>query len=200
MPKYDWGTVAKLAESLTYHGVPPQKIEEILAGGELIYKSSKPLAKSDFVGGAMRRMGRLLDRESCRTIREASACCLGGKRLEESRRIAKENATLEERIAAANDTKLVFGHSVVLQPDGTILVSFSPPGLDYYRCACLAKPSQPIPLTYCDCCGGHVKHHLQIALGRKLTCRALTSSLSSGGSLPCTFQLSLVQLGAAVSA
>lgn len=65
-------------------------------------------------------------------------------------------------IAAANNTPFVFGHSVSLEADGRVLVSFAPDNLEQYRCVCLPKASEPISITYCYCCGGHVKHHLQI--------------------------------------
>ncbi len=35
--------------------------------------------------------------------------------------------------------------------------------------------------------GGHVKHHLQIALGRKLVGTVRSSALSSAGKKPCAF-------------
>jgi len=71
--------------------------------------------------------------------------------------------------------------------NGEILVRFAPEGLDRYRCVCLPKAEKPLPITYCYCCGGHVKHHLQIALGRNLDCTVLSSALSSAGQRPCKF-------------
>ena len=75
---------------------------------------------------------------------------------------------LAERIKAANEAKLVFGHSVTRQEDGRVLVRFQPEGKPPYRCPCLPKAAEPLPITYCYCCGGHVKHHLGIALGREM--------------------------------
>jgi hypothetical protein len=137
-------------------------------------------------------MDQLLEPETCHAVREACACCLGGKRRTLSRAIAREHATLEERIHAANETHFVFGHSVTQQEDGTIRVQFPPDGLDEYRCPCL-KAREPISITYCYCCGGHVKHHLQIALRRKLDVEVISTSLSSGGTRPCVFDLTIVE-------
>ena len=68
-----------------------------------------------------------------------------------------------------------------------MLVCFAPEGQEHYRCVCLPKAREPLPVTYCYCCEGHVKHHLQAALGRKLAGVVRSSALSSGGAKPCTF-------------
>lgn len=191
MKKYEYGRIAKLAESLEKAGLAPEIIAEVMAGGEEIRASTKPEAKADWMREAMFRLNRLLDLETRRAVREGCACCLGGKRLKLSKAIAKEHASLEDRIKAANETPFVFGHSVALSADGTVLVRFFPEGQEQYRCACLPQATRPLPVTYCYCCGGHVKHHLQIALGRQLACTVLSSALSSGGKKPCTFRFAL---------
>ena len=167
-------------------------MEEIMEGGEDIRRSTKPEKKADWFKGAMNRMNRLLDSKTRNSVREACACCLGGQRLKISRAIAKENETLEARIEAANEAKLVFGDSVKMLENGDIQVRFFPEGLERYRCVCLPKAREPIPITYCYCCGGHVKHHLQIALGRELDCTVRSSALSNGGKYPCTFSFRIV--------
>jgi hypothetical protein len=187
MKKYEYGRIAVLEEKLTRAGVAPEVMAEILAGGEAIRSSSSAEAKADWMREAMHRMDQLLDRDTRCAVREACACCLGGKRLKLSSAIAKDHATLEERIAAANETKFVFGHSVTLEEDGRVLVRFAPDGLPAYHCVCLPGAKAPISATYCYCCGGHVKHHLQHALGHKLSMKVRSSALSSGGTRPCTF-------------
>jgi hypothetical protein len=187
MKQYEYGRIARLAESLAEAQIAPEIAAEILAGGEAIRQSTSPEAKADWFNAAMQRMNRLLDRETRCAVREACACCLGGKRLKLSQGIARQYATLEERVAAANETRFVFGHSVTLQEDGRVLVCFAPEGQEHYRCVCLPKAREPLPVTYCYCCEGHVKHHLQAALGRKLAGVVRSSALSSGGAKPCTF-------------
>lgn len=188
---YEHGRIAKLAKSLEGAGIAPEIRAQILQGGEAILKATPPAGKADWLRGAMLRMDALLEQDTRRAVRGACACCLGGKRDKLSKAIAKEQATLEERVAAANATRFVFGHSVALQPDGRVLVSFFPQGLEHYRCPCLPQAREPLPITYCYCCGGHVKHHLQNALGRRLSCEVRSSALSSGGKLPCTFVLTM---------
>lgn len=191
--QYEYGRIAKLDEQLREAGVAEEMVEKIMAGGEAVRKTAKPEAKAAWLRGAMERMDGLLDHDTCIAVREGCACCLGGKRGEISKAIGKECATLQERIAAANEARFVFGHSVTIQPDGRVLVCFAPEGQAPYRCSCLGNQvTESISLTYCACCGGHVKHHLQQALGRKLSCETRSSALASGQAQPCSFLFTLV--------
>ena len=189
---YEYGRIARLAEALAEARIARDVSERILEGGESIKRDTKPEAKAAWMGEAMRRMDELLDEETRHAAREACACCLGGERGKLSKAIGKRGGSLEERIAAADETKLVFGHSVTLQDDGTVRVAFAPEGQERYGCPCLPKAKQPLPITYCYCCGGHVKHHLKAALGRKLSVEVLSSALSSGGRAPCVFDFAIV--------
>jgi hypothetical protein len=191
MPDYEYHRIKELAERLDEAGIDQGMIDEIMEGGEEIRRGTKPEKMAEWMRGAMIRMNRLLDKGTRNAVREACACCLGGKRLKTVRQIAMENGTLEDRIQAANQARHVFGHSVTRMKNGEVLVRFSPEGLDQYRCVCLPKAEKPLPITYCYCCGGHAKHHLQIALGRDLDCTVRSSALSSGGRRPCTFSFSI---------
>jgi len=187
MRTYEYGRINTLAQSLEEADIGPDIANQIMEGGETIRRGTRPEKKAEWLKGAMHRMDKLLDRQTRYAVREACACCLGGKRLKTVKEIAKQNETLEARIQAANEAKSVFGHSVTLEEDGQIRVCFSPEGLPQYRCVCLPKAKEPLSITYCYCCGGHVKHHLQIALGRKLKCKVRSSALASGWKKPCTF-------------
>lgn len=187
MTTYEFSRIARLAESLDKAGIEPEIAGRILEGGERIRKGAKNDVAAAWMKGAMDRMDQLLDPATRYAVRQDCACCLGGKRLQLSKAIARNHATLEERIRAANETPFVFGHSVTQQEDGTIRVQFFPDGLESYRCPCMPKAAEPFSITYCYCCGGHVKHHLQIALGRTLDVEVIHTALSSGGKRPCTF-------------
>ncbi len=191
MENFEYGRFRVLAERLAEAGVDPEITDRILAGCESIRKTDKPEKKAEHMRVVMDRMDDLLDAQTRHAVREACACCLGGKRIEISKGIAKAHDTLEKRIKAANEAKFVFGHSVTLQQDGRILVMFAPEGLESYRCVCLRHPKKLMSITYCYCCGGHAKHHLQTALGRKLSCAVRSSALASGGKEPCTFLFSI---------
>jgi hypothetical protein len=191
MKKYEYKRIERLAEQLEIAKVDRGKIDQVMEGGEDIKKSTKPEAKADWFRESMLKMNKLLDVTTRKSVREGCACCLGGKRLKISQGITKENATLEARIKAANEAHLVFGHSVTRLENGEILVRFAPEGLDQYRCYCL-RAAKPLPITYCFCCGGHIKHHLQIGLGRELNCTTRSSALSSEGKLGCVFSFQMI--------
>jgi hypothetical protein len=143
MKKYEYGRIGILEENLIKARIDPGIIAEIMAGGSEIRASTKPELKADWLREAMLRMDRLLDKETRHAVREACACCLGGKRLKNSKEIFKNNSTLEERIRAANETPFVFGHSVTMQDDGQVLVRFAPEGLEGYRCpACRRRKNR----------------------------------------------------------
>ena len=193
MKNYEYHRIGKLAEQLEIAGIDREITDRIMKGGEDILRKTSPEKKADWLRGAMLRMNKLFDSKTRNAVREACACCLGGKRLEISRKIASENESLEARIKAANEAKLVFGNSVTMLENGEVQVRFFPEDLDQYRCVCLPKAKEPLPITYCYCGGGHVKHHLQIALGRDLECTVRSSALSSGGRLPCTFSFRIME-------
>jgi hypothetical protein len=179
--------IVKLAEQLEVAKVDREKIDQIMEGGETIIKSIPPEKKAEWLGKAMARMDKLLDLSTRKAVREGCACRVGRRTSKVSQGIAKDNATLEARITAQNKLFMVFGGSVWMQENDEIMVRFAPEGLERYRCSCLPKAEKPLSVTYCYCGGGSVKHHLQISLGRKLDCTTLSSALSSGGKLPCTF-------------
>ena len=186
----EW-TLRRYEQEEEIAGIDRKIIDQIMEGGEDVLRKTSPEKKADWLRGAMSRMNRLLDSKTRKAVREGCACCLGGQRLEISKGIAEENESLEDRIKAANEAPFVFGDSVTMMENGEILVRFFPEGLDQYRCVCLPKAKEPLPITYCYCGGGHVKHHLQIALGRKLDCTVVSSALSSGGKFPCTFSFKI---------
>jgi hypothetical protein len=193
MKNYEYHRIGHLAEQLEVAGIDEGMIDRIMEGGEEILRKTSPEKKADWFRGAMLRMNKLLDNETRKVVREGCACCLGGQRLKISKAIAQENDSLEDRIKAANEAKFVFGNSVTITENGEVSVRFFPEGLERYRCVCLPQAKEPLPITYCYCCGGHVKHHLQIALGRELDCTVLSSALSSGGKKPCTFSFKIVE-------
>jgi hypothetical protein len=190
MKNYEYHRITKLEEQLEAAKIDKKIVARIMEGGEDILRKTSPKEKADWMRDAMLRMNKLLDFTTRKTVREGCACCLGGKRLKTSLAIAKENSSLEGRIKAANAANYI--GNVTVQENGEILVRFYPEGQEHYRCVCLPKAEKPLPVTYCYCCGGHVKHHLQIALGRELDCTARSSALSSGGKLGCVFSFKIM--------
>ena len=191
MKNHEYHHIGELATQLEKAGIKSDIIDKIMQGGENILRRTSPREKADWMREAMLRMNKLLDLKTRRTVREACACRLTGRPLKASQSIARENKSLEDRIRAANKAIAVFGGCVRMQENGEILMRFAPERLDHYHCACLRGADKPLPVTYCFCCGGHVKYHLQISLGLDLDYTIRSTALSSGGKLPCTFSLRL---------
>jgi hypothetical protein len=185
MKTYEYHRIGELAEQLEVAKVDRGIVDQIMEGGEGVLRKTSPEKKADWMRGAMFRMNKLLDIDTRRAVREGCACSLGGKRLKTSKGIAADNASLEDRIKAADEAHYV--GSIGMRENGEILAQVDMQKTVPYHCYCLPQAKEPLPITYCFCCGGHVKHHLQIALGRKLDCTTLSSALSSGGKKPCTF-------------
>ena len=185
--------VIKLAEQLEIAEIDRKIIDRIMAGGEDIRGKSSPEEKADWFRGAMNRMDELLDIETRKTVREGCACRVGRHSTIFSQAVARDNDTLEARIAATNKTFMAFGGGVWMQDNGEIIVRFAPKGPEGYRCSCLPKAEKPLSVTYCYCCGGHIKYHFQISLGLKLEATQRGTALSTGGKKPCTFSLRIVE-------
>lgn len=189
--KYEYHRIGRLAEQLEAAGIDREIIDRIMEGGEDVLRKTSPEKKTDWLREAMLKMNKLLDIETRKAVREGCACCLGGIRLKISKSIAQENDTLEDRIKAANEAHYV--GSLKMQENGEILAQFDLQKAAPYHCYCLPQAKEPLPITYCYCCGGHVKHHLQIALDRELDCTVRSSALSSGGEFPCTFSFRIIE-------
>ncbi len=192
MPDYQYGRIRLLHNALIKHNIPDELVEQVMQGGEAVCKTAKPAIKTAWFREAMERMDRLMPLPQRQAVRESCACCLSGERLKVSKKIAKQHATLDERITAANQTPFVFGNSVKRESDGTITVRFEPEGATNTRCVCLGAVTEPISDSYCFCCGGHIKHHLQIALGVKVTCKVVHTALTTAGKEGCTFNYQII--------
>lgn len=190
MSMYEYHRITRLVEQLQVAKIDDKIIDQIVEGGESILRKTTAEKKADWLRGAMLKMNQLLDVKTRKAVREGCACCLGGKRLKTSLAIAKENNTLEARVKAADKAHYV--GSVKLQENGEILVQYDTQKAAPYHCYCLPQAKEPLPITYCFCCGGHVKHHLQIALGQKLDCTTRSSALSSGGKFTCAFSFKIL--------
>lgn len=192
MGAYWDGRIARLAQRLGRAHLAPEIVDRIMAGAEALPKGATHAEVAVWMKGAMERMDALLERETRYAVREGCACCLGGKRREQAKAVAANYATLEERIRAISETRMCYFQNVRLLEDGKIRLSFFPDGWDHYPCSCLRGTHETFSITYCYCCGGHVRRHMQTALDLPLAVEVVSSSLSSGGRLPCVFELRIV--------
>jgi len=191
MPVKEYHRIRRLREGLAKAKVTPELLATIMEGGDAVRDDSSPGVKSRWMADAMERMDALLDYDTRRRVRESCSCCLGGKRREAMLAVARAGGSTEERLAGVERAGIVVPVAR-LEDDGRILVRYGPEGPASFDCPCLRESEVRLSLTYCQCCGGHVRRHLETALERKLSCEVVASILNSGGQEMCTFRLTLV--------
>ena len=188
--EYEDGKMEDLHQSMIKNKVDGNIRKKIMESGELIKKSSKKEEKAEWFLGAMNLMDGLLDEETKKKVREDCACCLEGERQKLCKEVNEKYKTPEERILAINETHYIFGHEIKIIGKGKYEVIFFDEKMPEKRCSCLKIiMDKKMSKTYCYCCGGHVKHHLETVLGKKLDVEFIDSALSSMGKKSCRFIL-----------
>ena len=160
-------------------------IKEIIGNGDLI--------------DITERMEKLLDHETVYEILDSSACATSKKELNSIKKIEAE--TLQKKIERIPD--LGDFHSdwnVRLNEDNTITAGWIINDNDSYACVCtsvvnkklkvkdIPNEERTMPLTYCFCCAGHCRQHLERLLDIQLRTKEIVSSpINSKGKKPCEF-------------
>jgi hypothetical protein len=178
---------------LEKNGIDKEIHKKIMESAELVKPSSKPIVVAEWCFNAMNVMDELLDEKTRQKVREDCACRLGGRQEKLCKEANKNYLTSEERIMAINEAHQVFGHEVKIIGEGIYEVLFQDESVPEKRCACshsrLNGLNKEWSKTYCYCCGGHVKHHLETVVGKKLNVEVIASALSSIGKKSCHFRL-----------
>lgn len=187
--EYSYGKIKKLADSLKNNGIETAIASTIMKGGEKIKQADKNEKKAEWFHNAMLVMDKELKPKVRYKVRQDCACCLGGKRHEICIQVNKNFKNTRERLKAVNEGRLVFGHGVKKISNGKYEVSFFPETLETIKCPCLKGLTKAMPITYCYCCGGHVRYHLETVLGKKLSVKVLETILSTAGKKGCRFEL-----------
>ena len=169
-------------------------IKEIIGNGDLI--------------DITLRMEKLLDHDMMRQILE-SCGCLGGKEyLKQCEKVGKEMAgkALEEKLDTINNEDHDF-YTMTLNDDNTLTIKMCFKGDGKYRCSCSAavkngvkvsdialSDDRVMPLSYCFCCAGSSRLHLELKLGMKLKTKEIISSpINSKGEKPCSFIFEIIE-------
>lgn len=182
--------MARFYKAMQKDGVPQPQVEAIMAGAGDVGKHDHEAIRAWFAG-AMRRMDGLMPIERRRGIREACACCLTGKRDTITKGIRQAYDTVDQRLDALAKERYVIGHSAQRLSNGDIRVRFSESG-EGFRCPCLPGEGAPLPASYCMCCGGHIRFHLENALGVKAACTVVSSAQMSRGKDACVFDYRII--------
>ena len=152
-------------------------------------------ATPDEIVAFIERMDKLLSKEQCVSIMGEQGCNKSNKISARFRVFGEthKDKTLEEKIALYSE--LDSPHKVdkcFLNGDGTITLIFGTDGAKgNWSCPCTPiKKLKPydFPLTYCGCCGAHIKYSHEFAFGIKLRLKIIVSSkANSDGEKPCEF-------------
>ena len=190
MGKYNIAVINKLNQCLGENGIDKNIHKKIMESGELIKGSSKTEEIAEWCFNAMNKMDELLDENVKKKVREDCACLKGGKREKLCEEINKKFTTDEERIKAVNESHFVFGHEIKMAGKGKYKVKYLDDNATK-QCGCLGGRLNGLnknwTKTWCYCCGGQVKNHLEALLGRKVDVKIVTSALFNGGN--CCFEL-----------
>ena len=181
------GKFKRLAISMIQNGYDKDEVLRFIASAEGITDEKKAEIGRWFKDN----LPKLEGNPHFRAICEGCACCLGGKREALARQIFSEEETLDQRIARLIQSPLIVGWRGEMIDDRSFFIRFAPEQ-DFYRCPCLRfdEGKQPflMPESYCWCCGGHMKHHIENALGTPVEVTFVSSSLTSMGRENCVFR------------
>ena len=163
------------------------------------FPSPKETTMDDMIS-IVNQMDMLLSKEQCLSIMERQGCQKTGKMAVTARAFGQEHAgkSLEEKITLYNESDVAYKVPTKLNPDGTLSVYWKVGEEGQYKCACSdvkKQKKQPadISLTYCGCCGGHLRETYRLALGVNLRIKEVVSSpINSAGKKHCEFLFEII--------
>ena len=185
-------------------------IKKGLAQNNVDEKRIKEIIGNENLTGVIVRMEKLLDPGMMHEILDACACGGGKEFIKSCEKTGKEIAdkTLSEKINHINSISPE-SDNIVLNDDNTLTVTWSFGDKGKNKCLCSAALTKGVkvaelalesnaaddcamPLSYCLCCAGAGRRHLQLRLGVELkTKEILSSPINSRGSKPCQFVLEI---------
>ncbi len=159
--------------------------KEIIGNGDLI--------------GVTERMEKLLAPDIVYQILDSSACATSKKELNSLKEIDGE--TLEKKIEKINFlSDFHKDWEVRLNSNNTLTAGWVIKENNEFACVCtssvnkklkvrdLTHENRTMPLTYCLCCAGHCRQHLEKLLDIQLKTKEVVSSpINSKGEKPCEF-------------
>ncbi|WP_313755947.1 hypothetical protein [Tissierella sp.] len=186
-------------------------IKKGLAKNNVDDKTTKEIIGNSNLVNVIERMENTLDSDTLHQILDSNACTGGKEFLKRCEKIGKEivGKTLSERIAHVNSISSD-SEKIILNADNTLSVKWSFDNNGKYKCVCSAtvitgvKVSElalennnagdcVMPLSYCYCCAGSGRRHLQLQLGVELkTKEVISSPINSKGEKPCEFIFQIV--------
>ncbi len=181
--QYEFGFVRLLRKNLEA-AVDEATREQILEGSERIKRHTKPKVRAEWAKEVIDRMDDLLEEDQCIRIRERCACSLTSWRLIKMKRLYKSHPDLDDFLAAVEASGLM-GKSVKREGD-IVRVNF---GVGHCVCSFVRASPEPISITYCHCCKGHLMGLFQAAWEKPVRMDVVKTCIS--GSDDCEFILHL---------
>ena len=182
--------VYSITKRLSEYKIDEKTQKEIIGNGDLVDITA--------------RMEELLEVEMIYQILDSCACGTGKKEIAGLKEIDAETLKgKSDAIAQLGDF-----HSdwdIILNQDDTLTAGWHIKKEKNYACVCpaivknkvkvsdLIAQNRTMSLTYCFCCAGHCRQHLQKLLGIQLKTKEIVSSpINSGGEKPCEFIFKIV--------
>lgn len=175
----------QIPETMRKQGIPT----EVLARFDLPETNSP-----EDIMSLINQMDKLLSKEQCLCIMQEQGCCKSGNGPAAHRAFgrANEGRSLKEKVALLNAAQMPHKAPCRLNDDDTLSVYWGDDDRREKSCPCGFTKKLPdsfeVPLTFCGCCGGHIRNNYQKSLGVKLRLKEIVSSSSSSrGKKRCEF-------------
>ncbi len=175
----------QIPETMRKKGIPEETIAQL---------HIPETSGSEDVMALVNQMDKLLTKEQRLSVMQEQGCCKTGKPAVAHREfgIANKGKTLAEKVSLLNEARMVHKAPCRLNDDGTLSVWWGSENLSRGSCPCGFTKKLPegfeVPLTFCGCCGGHIRSNYQKSLGVKLRLVEIVSSSSnSHGKKRCEF-------------
>jgi len=179
-----------ITKKLETYNIDKEVIKNIIGNGDLV--------------DIITKMENMLDHEVTYKVLDSCACGISIKEINSLKKIAADS--LEEKIKGIS--LLADFHAswnISINQDKTLSAGWVLKDGESFACACtavvhnkikvgdLVRGSRKMPLTYCYCCAGHCRRHLQKLLDVQLKTKAIVSSpINSGGQKPCAFIFEII--------
>lgn len=183
-----------IKKKLSLNNVDEKIIKEIIGNEDLV--------------DVIARMEKLLDHDIMQEILDSCACGGGQEYLKQCKKIGKalNGKSLEEKINHLNN--IIFdSEKIMLNGNHLLTGTLSYKENEKYKCVCSAtvkkgmmvssltadEDNRTMPLSYCFCCAGSFRQHLQLQLGINLKTKDIVSSpINSKGQKPCEFIFEII--------
>jgi hypothetical protein len=182
--------IKQIPETMRKQGIPEETISQF---------DFPEASGAEEVMALVCQMDKLLSKEQCLLVMQEQGCCKTGKGPTTHSAFGKaiKDKPLKERVALLNEAKLPHKAPCRLNDDGTLSVWWGSENLSKGSCPCgfikKLPESADVPLTFCGCCGGHIRNNYQKSLGVKLRLKEIVSSSSnSKGTKRCDFLFEVI--------